>query len=47
MKRMYIRPMAELVEFDRKDVITTSGDDLLNMGGYSNEEDTADYSGMH
>ncbi len=47
MKTLYTSPVVEMVEFDTKDVITTSGDSILNtfQGEAANSE--AGWTGLY
>ena len=47
MRELYTSPVVEMVEFDAKDVITTSGDSILNTftGEAANAE--AGWTGLY
>lgn len=46
MKKLYNSPKAEIVEFDAKDVITTSGDILPQFTGEAANQDSG-WTGLY
>lgn len=45
MRKLYTRPEADVIEFDVKDVITTSGDIEAVNRGDAVQDEAADWSG--